>query len=145
MTLRYNTDDAAAPRPADGFFDVTLTHDRTEVAVLDVVRVKARVVNRKPSPAAMVMLDLPLPPGFVPLTDDLEAMQRDGMVAKFSVEPRKIIVYLRELRRERPLEVSYRLQAVQPVKAVSPGARVYEYYAPEREAKTAPVLLTVKE
>jgi uncharacterized protein YfaS (alpha-2-macroglobulin family) len=145
VTLRYNTEDAAPPRPADGFFDVTLTHDRTEVAVLDVVRVKARVVNRKPSPAAMVMLDLPLPPGFVPLTDDLEALQRDGPVAKFSVEPRKIVVYLRELRREKPLEVAYRMQALQPVRAMSPEARVYEYYAPEREATTAPVQMTVRE
>jgi hypothetical protein len=145
VTLRYNVEDATAPRPADGFFDVELTHDRTEVAVLGTVGVKARVVNRKPDPAAMVMLDLPVPPGFVPLTDDLEALQRDDKVAKFSVEPRKIIVYLRELRREQPLEVAYRLQAVQPVKAMSPGARVYEYYAPEREAKTAPVLMTVKE
>jgi hypothetical protein len=131
--------------PADRFFDIELKHDRTEVGVLGVVGVKARVVNRKPAPAAMVMLDLPVPPGFVPLTDDLEALQRDGKVAKFTVEPRRIVVYLRELRRERPLEVAYRLQAVQPVKALSPGARVWEYYAPEREAKTAPVVLTVKE
>jgi uncharacterized protein YfaS (alpha-2-macroglobulin family) len=144
VTMRYHVETPGAA-VADPFFDIELTHDRTEVGVLGVVAVKARFVNRKPAPAAMVMLDLPVPPGFVPLTDDLEALQRDGQVAKFSVEPGKIVVYLRELRRERPLEVRYGLQAVQPVKAVSAGARVYEYYAPEREAKTGPVLLTVKE
>ena len=54
------------------------------------------------------------------------------------------MVYVSELRRERPLKIGYRLQAVQAVKAVAPGARVWEYYAPERAAASAPVLLTVK-
>jgi uncharacterized protein YfaS (alpha-2-macroglobulin family) len=144
VTLRYHVENTD-PGPASRFFDVNLTYDRTEVNMLDMVAVKARVVNRQPSPAAMVMLTLPVPPGFVPLTDDLESLQRDGKIAKFSVEPRQIVVYLRELRRERPLDVRYRLQAVLPVKALSRGARVYEYYAPEREAISVPIVLTVKE
>ena len=146
VTLRYHVEKSKVePGPADSPLSIELTHERTEVNLLEVVGVKARVVNRMPAAAAMVMLELPVPPGFAPLTDALQAMQNDGKIAKFTVEPRKIVVYLRELQRDQPLEVKYRLQALQPVKALSQGARVWEYYSPEREAKTAPVVLTVRE
>ena len=60
------------------------------------------------------------------------------------MQPGRVLLYLTELRREEPLTVTYPLRATLPVQATAPGARAYEYYAPERETTSPPTRLTVR-
>jgi hypothetical protein len=62
----------------------------------------------------------------------------------FLVQPRKVPVYLRDLRPGQPLELTYRLRAIMPVKVAAPGARAYEYYDPDKEGRSPGVRLTAK-
>lgn len=143
VTFRYHLPEEARPAPAEPLA-VTLTYDRTELAVDDTVQAKAQVVNRMRQPAPMVMLDLPVPAGFAPVAEDFAALVKDGAIARFQVRPRQVLVYLRNLVADTPLELTYRLRATMPVKVAAPGARVYEYYDPDREGRSPGVRLTVK-
>jgi hypothetical protein len=143
VTFRYHLPEEAKPAAADPL-EVKLAYDRTELAVDDTVKATARVVNRMKQPAPMVMLDLPVPAGFVPVAEDFAALVKDGRIARYQVRPRQVLVYLRALMPDRPLELTYRLRATMPVKVAAPGARVYEYYDPDREGRSPGARLTVK-
>jgi hypothetical protein len=143
VTFRYHLPEEAKPAPADPLA-VALAYDRTELAVDDTVKATARVLNRMKQPAPMVMLDLPVPAGFAPVAEDFAALVKDGSIARFQVRPRQVLVYLRNLAPDRPLELMYRLRATMPVKVAAPGARVYEYYDPDREGRSPGARLTVK-
>jgi uncharacterized protein YfaS (alpha-2-macroglobulin family) len=92
----------------------------------------------------MVMVELPIPAGFVPVTDDLAALVTKGTAAKFQLEGNRILLYLRGLDpKAEPLQLKYRLQARMPVQIQVPAARVYEYYAPERQGQSGGVALVV--
>src|SRR5262249_20804144 len=135
VTFRYHLPEEAKPSPEDPLA-LVLQYDRKELAVGDAVRATARVENRMKQSAAMVMLDLPVPPGFAPAAEDFDALVRAGTIARYQVRPLQVLVYLRDLAPGKPLELSYHLRATMPVDVTSPGARAYEYYAPEREGRS---------
>ena len=103
----------------------------------------ASVVNNRPEPAPMVILDLPIPAGFAIDADDLAGLVKAGSIAKFQLTARSAIVYLRDLKPGAPLTLRYRLRATMPVKLTVPPARAYEYYDPAREGSSPTVRLTV--
>jgi hypothetical protein len=143
VTFRYHLPEEKGEKKEEPLA-VSLTYDRTELAVSDTVKATAAVVNRMRQTAPMVLLELPVPPGFAADGEDFAALVRDGRIARFQVEPRRVVVYLRGLAPEKPLEVTYRLRATMPVKVAVPGARVYEYYDPDRQGRSAGVQMTVK-
>jgi hypothetical protein len=142
VMFRYHVDDAVKPDKGD-LLAVDLNYERTELTVGDVIKVKAKVTNRMDAAAAMVMLDLPVPAGFVPLLDDIEQLQEKGVAAKFQVLPQSVLVYLRELPAGKPLEVTYQLRATMPVNLTAAGARLYEYYDPDRQGQSPAVRIKV--
>jgi hypothetical protein len=142
VLFRYHVDDAVKPDKAD-LLAVDLQYERTEVTVGDVLTVKAKVLNRMESAAAMVMLEVPVPAGFAPVLDDFEQWQEKGVAAKFQVLPQSVLVYLRELPSAKPLELTYRLRATMPANVTAAGARAYEYYDPDRQGQSPAVRLKV--
>ena len=97
-----------------------------------------------PAVAPMVMLDLPLPPGFAPGTESFEALLNAKTIARYQVRARSVLVYIRGLEPGKPLELSYTLKATMPVKAAAAGGRVYEYYDPQKEGRSPARQFTVK-
>ncbi len=134
-----NDQASQAPEP----LAIRLDYDRTTLAVDDVLNATATVMNRGSQAARMVILDLPIPAGFVIEPDNLAAALKSQAIAKFQLTPRAVIVYLRDLAPQSPLVLRYRLRAAMPVKLVTPAARVYEYYNPSRHGISPAVSLTV--
>jgi hypothetical protein len=122
---------------------IHLTYDRTGLAVGDTVTATATITNQAGQTVPMVMLDVPIPAGFALLAEDLDQLVKSGAIAKFQVTPRQAIVYLRGLEPGKELVVRYRLRATMPVKVTVPAARVYEYYAPDKQGQTQPLRMTV--
>jgi alpha-2-macroglobulin-like protein len=148
IVFRYHEPDPAGRALAGaasnaGPLAIHIDYDRTTIAVDDVVSAVASVVNNRPDPAPMVILDLPIPAGFAIASDDLGGLVKAGSIAKFQLSARSAIVYLRDLEPDKPLTLRYRLRATMPVKLMVPAARAYEYYNPEREGTSQPVRLTV--
>ncbi len=140
MSLRYHVKE----EKKSDWLAVDLKYDRTEAAVNETVKATATVRSLRDEPAPMVMLELPLPPGFQPADDAFADLVRKQRIARYQAEPGRVLLYLTELRRDQPLTVTYALRPTLPVKATAAGARAYEYYAPEREATSPPTRLTVK-
>ena len=109
---------------------VDIAYDRQRLQVDETVTAVAKVVNRLSGAAPMVILDLPIPGGFVIEPSELDELVGVGRIAKYQITARKAIVYLRELQPNQSLELRYRLKATMPVKVAVPAAQVYEYYDP---------------
>ncbi len=136
------------PGPAAAATDaplaITVAYDRTTLAVGDAVGVSATIVNEMPILAPMVLLDLPIPPGFTPDVDSFDALVTAGSIAKYQLTPRSVIVYLRSLPAGETLSLAYRLRSTMPVKVTAAPAIVYEYYNPDRRAASGSAQLTVE-
>jgi alpha-2-macroglobulin-like protein len=143
VTFRYHVPEQAQ-QAVNKDMSINMSYDKKELNVNQEIRVTARVSNHMRQDAAMVMLDLPLPAGFVLAGDDFNELVKKGAIARYQVTPRRILVYLRGLPMDQPQELSYRLRAMIPVKIMATGAHVYEYYAPERQGSSPGVALEVK-
>jgi hypothetical protein len=147
VTTRYTLPwDLVPPAlPEQEPITIDLSYDRTELAVNDVVTVDVRVQLHKEGVVTMALIDLGVPPGFTPLTEDLNLLVEKGLIARYELTGRQIIVYLENLSSEAPLTFSYRLRARFPMRARTPPSSAYDYYNPESPAIRAPLLLTVEE
>ena len=144
VVFRYHEPDMVdRPDANAGPLSIRLDYDRTTIAVDETVTAVASVVNNRPDPAPMVILDLPIPAGFAIDADDLAGLVKAGSIAKFQLLARSAIVYLRDLKVGAPLTLRYRLRATMPVKVTVPPARAYEYYDPSLQGSSPTVRLTV--
>ncbi len=124
---------------------ITVAYDRTNLYVGDTVTATATVSNNLATSAPMVILDLPIPAGFAIEPADLAKLRDAGQIAKYQINARSAVVYLRAMDPGKPLTLRYRLRATMPVQLTVPGGRAYEYYDRDREAIGQPASLTVRE
>ena len=109
---------------------IKIAYDREQLPVNERIAATATVTNNLQRPAPMVILDLPIPGGFVMEPGELEELVGAGSIEKFQITPRKAIVYLRDLPPGEKLELQYRLKATMPVKVSVPQGEAYQYYTP---------------
>lgn len=143
VAFRYHVP-AVGPVAKAELMTIDVGYDRRELAVGEAVQATATVVNHMKDASPMVMLDLPVPAGFAPATDDFAKWVHDGVAAKYQAQPRGVLVYLRDLAPRKPLRLTYRLTATTSAKVTAPAARVYEYYDPDREGYSAETRFVVK-
>ncbi len=129
--------------PKQELLSIDVTYDRKSLRTDDMVTAQVTVVNNDPRECTMVVIDLGLPPGFELQAEDLQRLVDKGVIQKYTIAARQIIVYLDKLASRKPLELSYRLRAKFPIKAATPASRAYRYYDPEIGATAKPVELTV--
>ncbi|MBI4026891.1 MAG: hypothetical protein HY360_18040 [Verrucomicrobia bacterium] len=133
---------AAASQP-DKELTIDLDYKTTNLKKDDVLDCQVTIGYHRSGLARMTIVDLGIPPGFDVLTDSLEALKDKGVIERFSVTGRQVIIYLRELESGKPLSFPYRLKAKFPVKAKTPRSQAYQYYEPEIRAVAPPVELIV--
>lgn len=143
VTARYHLPAGDVPRE-DAPLAIELQYDRTQLVVDDVLEAVAVVKNQMHEPAPMVIIDLPIPPGFEVEARGFDQLAGNGRIAKYQLTPRNVIVYVRDLKQSSTLKLPYRLRATMPVKAESTAAVVYEYYDSDRRGVSDTLLLTVE-
>jgi len=116
-----------APAPARGANPVTVTYDKTQLKTGDIAIATVKVAV--PRPIDMAMVDLSVPPGFLPLREDLDTLKDAGQIARYDLTGTQVILYLRKL--DGPATFRYRLRALFPVTATVRASTVYPYYQPE--------------
>ena len=124
---------------------VEVSYDRTTLAVQDEVTAHVWVKLNASGTAQMVLLDLGLPPGFTVLEEDLQALVAQGMIERFELTGRQIIVYLTDLAPNEPLSFTYRLRANYPLRVQVPASQAYDYYSPDRWGEQRPLQVVVEE
>lgn len=120
-----------------------VTYDRTTLNVGDLVAVNATVELLKPGKAGTILVSLGVPPGFAPLTEDLEALVKQGVIDRYELNGTQIVFYLTGVEGNKVYTMQYRLQARYPVNAQTPGSTVYDYYAPDQRAHAQPQRIEV--
>jgi hypothetical protein len=142
VIFRYHV--PATARPVGETLALDVKYEREKVRVGENLQAVATLTNKTGAPAPMVMLELPVPAGFV-AGDAFAQLAAAGRIAKFEIKPLAVLVYLRELPAGKTLSLAYDLRAAMPAQVVVPAARVYEYYDPDRQGTSAPARLAVVE
>ncbi len=124
---------------------IDVGYDRTQLAVNDEVTVDVGVRLNEEGVVRMALVDLGVPPGFTVLTEDLSQLVEKGLIARYEIAGRQVIVYLEDFTSEAPLRFSYRMRARFPMRAQTPASMAYDYYNPQKLAMRAPVVVTVSE
>ena len=135
--LRYHVPESGDVA-AEKSLSITVDYNQSNLTVDDSVTATAQLTNATAGEIPMVVADLPIPPGFVVNTDDFKTMQDSGTIAKFQANSRSIVIYLRELKANASMTLSYGLTATMPVKAKVRGAMLFEYYNEDNRARSTP-------
>ncbi len=132
------------PQPRQEVLAIDVNYDTDKIAVDDKLTCNVSLQYNRPGTAQMTIVDLGIPPGFKVETDAFSELKASGVIEKYSVTGRQVILYFREIRGREPLLFSYQLKAKFPVKAKTPVAAAYQYYEPEIRAEAKPVVLEVR-
>lgn len=124
--------------------EITSTYDRTTLTRQETLRGDVEIRYRGTS-TFMAIVDLGIPPGFVPEPEPLEALVREKVIDKFSLTGRQITLYFGALKAGDAIRFSYTLRPRFPVKVQAPATQAYEYYTPENRARGARATITVTE
>jgi uncharacterized protein YfaS (alpha-2-macroglobulin family) len=121
--------------------DVTFTPSSVPVPVGATVVCHVRLAWRGSEPARMPLVEVGVPAGFEVEEEDLDAVvrRREATVQWFTVEARKVTLYLPALRQGHPLDVDFHLRALRSAHVLAPSSAAYLYYEPEVRSETAPV------
>jgi len=131
--------------PPEGPLSISVSYDRTQLAVDDTVTVTVRIANNDEAYADMVMVDLGIPPGFDLVHDDLRALQAAGVFSRYESTERQLLLYFTRIAPGPARTFQYRIVARDPIRAVAPASRIYSYYNPEVGAQSEPVDVEVEE
>jgi type II secretory pathway pseudopilin PulG len=142
LAFRYHVTEDSKPEP-DPPLSIAVRYGKLELTVGDTIPVDVTVTNNTSAVLPMVVADLPIPAGFRLDGDDLARLVRSRNIAKYEVTPRSVIVYLRRLSPDAPLQLRYQLRAAMPVKVTTQPAAAYEYYNPDTTFSTRPESVTV--
>ena len=135
---------------------IDLTYDRTQLSVNDLVEVSVKVsLNEAGSVAESAIIDLGLPPGFSLQSEDLAALvtyyndvpedYAHPIIQRYELTGRQIIIYIKNLSAEEPIEFSYHLLAEFPLRVQTPASGAYDYYNPTVSGENLPQTLIVNE
>lgn len=141
LLTRYHTEAASDEPRGPGGLRIEARYDKTHLSVDDQVIVEVTVANDSSELAPMVMVDLPIPPGFSIDPGELDELIGSKTIARYELTPRQAIVYLRGLAPGQSLPLRYRLRATMPVRVTAPPVEAYLYYSPDQRAKGAEAIL----
>ena len=145
-TRYYVPWEMVAPDPqVEPLMDIDVAYDRTSLAVNDEVTMAVEAQLRKSGVVKMALIDLGVPPGFDVLTEDLARLVAQGVIARYELTGRQVIVYVEDLSSEAPLRFNVRLRARFPLRAQTGPSSAYDYYNPESAMVQGPVEMTVVE
>src|SRR5262249_10702427 len=131
--------------PVKPLLEVNVAYDRTKLSTADLLKAKATLRYAGKVATYMVIVDLPIPPGFTVDAGDFAELVAARKVQKFSVTSRQVTLYLGDVKPGDVKAFEYGLRPRYPIKAKAPSAVAYEYYTPANRAESRPVKLLVVE
>ena len=129
---------ATAQAPEQKSMRIAVSYDRSKLAVDEMVGVRANVELLGDQTAGTVIVDLGLPPGFTPVTGDLEELVTSGQIDRYELTGRQVLLYVTGMAVGQVHTFEYRMQAHYPAVVQAPGSQVYDYYTPDQRASAPP-------
>ena len=112
-------------------------------SVNDAVAQEVRIVNAQDAMVENMMVLLQIPQGFTVNDTFLESMKEEGLISEYSIGYDLIEIYIRQVQPQEGKTLKLGYWAGYPVKVVTGGVTVYDYYNPEAEAILPPAQITV--
>ncbi|AFV24188.1 A-macroglobulin like protein [Methanolobus psychrophilus R15] len=132
--------------------ELDVKHDSANVAVNDIVNVQTRVkyngirgIDGRATSSGMMIVDIAVPTGFTPVTSSLTALKDEGVITRYEIAGRKVILYIDDMQPGEEINFSIRMKALFPVKAIAQESRAYSYYNPHVSAEASGVDVAVGE
>ena len=133
VARKYNIPDMMLPPPLD--MEIAVDYDSEGIEVDDILDARVRVVyTGNKENTGMVIADIGVPTGFTALRSSLNALVEDEVVSRVDVAGRSVILYIDSLARGEPVEFTFQMRALYPVRSRGPVSHVYEYYDSEVQA-----------
>lgn len=130
LVKKYNVILEKTPVKSD--LELNVTYDAKKIEVNDIVNVSVSVrFNGEAASTGMLLIDVAVPTGFSPVVESLDGLKSNGIISRYEIGGRKIILYVDDLPAGKELEFGLKVKAMFPVKAVIPDSRAYSYYNPE--------------
>ena len=141
--LRYNLPEA---EKVASVFDIKVDYNTAQVAVNDLIDIKASITFNPPEPikAGMVVVDISVPTGFAAVDDSLAKLLEQHKIKRYDVAGRKVIVYIEDMDPGDKVSLSFQARALYPVKAKSTVSSAYSYYTPDWRGETLSEAVTVQ-
>jgi alpha-2-macroglobulin-like protein len=124
---------------------VSVDYDRTNLAIGQSVAVTATVRNDTAANADMPLIDIGTPPGFVVRAEGLEKLVQRGVISRYTITARGVIVYMDTLPARSKVTLTYEMVPTMPIRAIARPISAQPYYKPEEASHTAPATFTVVE
>jgi CD109 antigen len=145
LVLRYNL--PKAEKEAE-IFHINVDYDTHQVEVNDRIEIRVGVEFDPPIPieAGMVVLDISVPTGFVPVEESIqEAVEAEPRIKRYDVAGRKVIFYIEDMAPGDVIDFQFEALASYPVRAKGVTSQVYAYYKPEWKGETLSQPVVVSE
>jgi hypothetical protein len=139
----YNLAWTDVPAEPTGPLSVSVSYDKTRLALNETVKETVHLVNNTASTQNMVLVTLGIAPGFSVEMDDLAPYLASGVLSKAEPTGKQLTLYLTKLAPSATLDLSYRLRATMPVTASDGGGEAHLYYEPEKRSAVASTTFTV--
>ncbi|WP_406656199.1 alpha-2-macroglobulin family protein [Methanolobus sp. ZRKC2] len=130
--------------------ELDVEYDSTDVAVNDIVTVNTRLkyngiqgIDGSVSSSGMMIVDIAVPTGFTPVSSSLESLKEDGMITRYEIAGRKVILYIDDMQPGEEIRFNMQVKALFPVKAIVSESRAYSYYNPEVVAESNGTNVTI--
>jgi hypothetical protein len=136
-------DQVPAPLPEEEDLSLTVSYDRTSLAVGETITATVSAILNRPGVATLAALELGLPPGLEPQMEDWDALVADGVIARYERSAGRIVAYVANLSAERPVRFAYRLCARFPLRVKTQPARAWDVANPQQPAIREPVVIEV--
>ena len=108
------------------------------------INVTARMAYHGPAPTYMVLISLGIPPGFTIRREDFARLLQERKIQRYTVNNRDVTLYLGNVSPKTVFSCRYQLRPRYPLRVKTPKSRAYEYYAPQIQAESKPIELTVR-
>src|SRR5262249_59406867 len=79
-------------------FEIDVQYDRTKLSTKDVLKATATLKYNGKTPTYMVIVDLPIPPGFSVDGGEFAEWVKSKKIQKFSVTARQVTLYLGDVK-----------------------------------------------
>ena len=145
LVLRYNLPQAEKGAEV---FHIEVDYDTHQVEVNDRIEIRVRVEFDPPLPieAGMVVLDISVPTGFVPVEESIQqVVEAEARIKRYDVAGRKVIFYIEDMAPGDEIGFTFEALASYPVRAKGVTSQVYAYYKPEWKGETLSQPVVVSE
>jgi len=132
IAKRFHIPGSLVPPPKDMALEVHYAADHVDVD--DIVDVLVRVAyTGLAEKTGMAIIDVGIPTGFAAERPSLQALVDAQAIKRFDLAGRKVIIYVESLASGKPLEFSFQVRALFPVRAAPVPSKAYDYYDPDTQ------------